>query len=97
MTSASKLPIIIDHNPAQTCFETTVDGHRAVLEYVLENGAMVITHTGVPEAIGGRGIAADLTRAALAHARAAGLKVVPACAYAAAFMQRHSEYTDLLG
>lgn len=97
MTSASKLPITVDHNPAQTCFETTVDGHRAVLEYVLENGAMVITHTGVPEAIGGRGIAADLTRAALAHARAAGLKVVPACAYAAAFMQRHSEYTDLLG
>ena len=97
MTSASKLPISVDHNPAQACFETTVDGHRAVLEYVLEDGAMVITHTGVPEAIGGRGIAADLTRAALAHARAAGLKVVPACAYAAAFMQRHSEYTDLLG
>ncbi len=97
MTSTSNLPNTVHHNPAQACFETTVDGHRAVLEYVLESGAMVITHTGVPEAIGGRGIAADLTRAALAHARAAGLKVVPACAYAAAFMQRHSEYTDLLG
>ena len=97
MTSPSKQPHSIDPNPAKACFETTVDGHRAVLEYVLENGAMVITHTGVPEAIGGRGIAADLTRAALAHARAAGLKVVPACTYAAAFMQRHSEYTDLLG
>ncbi|WP_449466609.1 GNAT family N-acetyltransferase [Stenotrophomonas humi] len=97
MTSASKQPHPIDHNPAQARFETTVDGHLAVLEYVIENGAMVITHTGVPEAIGGRGIAADLTRTALAHARAVGLKVVPACTYAATFMQRHSEYTDLLG
>ncbi len=97
MTSADRPSPSINHNPANACFETTVDGHRAVLEYVLEDGAMVITHTGVPDAIGGRGIAADLTRAALEHARAAGLKVVPACAYAAAFMQRHSEYTALLG
>jgi predicted GNAT family acetyltransferase len=97
MTSTSKQSNPVDHNPSQARFETTVDGHLAVLEYVLEDGRMVITHTGVPEAIGGRGIAADLTRAALAYARATGLKVVPACAYAAVFMQRHSEYTDLLG
>ncbi|WP_269790925.1 GNAT family N-acetyltransferase [Stenotrophomonas sp. Iso1] len=97
MTANPKSPSPVDHNPTQARFETEVDGHLAVLEYVLEDGSMVITHTGVPEAIGGRGIAADLTRAALAHARAAGLKVVPACAYAATFMQRHSEYTDLLG
>jgi len=38
-----------------------------------------------------------LTRAALAHARAAGLKVIPECSYAVAFMQRHGEYADLLG
>ncbi|MCD9086871.1 GNAT family N-acetyltransferase [Stenotrophomonas sp. SY1] len=90
-------PASIQHNPAEHCFETTVDGHRAVLDYELENGVMVITHTGVPQAIGGRGIAAELTRAALEHARSNGLKVVPACAYAAAFMQRHGEYTALLG
>lgn len=78
-------------------FELAVDGHMAVLEYRLEEGAMVITHTGVPEAIGGRGIAGVLTRAALEHARAQGLKVIPACAYAAAFIRRHGEYADLLG
>ncbi len=90
-------PVLIQHNTAASCFETTVDGHHAVLDYELDNGAMVITHTGVPQAIGGRGIAAQLTRAALEHARAHRLKVVPACAYAAAFMQRHGEYTALLG
>lgn len=87
----------IEHDAAANRFQTVVDGQRAVLDYQLDAGVMVITHTGVPEAIGGRGIAAQLTRYALDHARAAGWKVVPACAYAATFMQRHGEYADLLG
>ena len=35
-------------------------------------------------------------RAALADARAAGRKVVPACSYVAKFIERHREYQDLL-
>ncbi|WP_282270350.1 GNAT family N-acetyltransferase [Stenotrophomonas sp. PS02298] len=96
--SLSKPPIPdIEHDAAANRFQTLVDGQRAVLDYELDGGVMVITHTGVPEAIGGRGIAAALTRFALEHARVAGWKVIPACAYAATFMQRHGEYADLLG
>ena len=87
----------IEHDAAAHRFQTVVDGQRALLDYELRGEVMVITHTGVPEAIGGRGIAAQLTRFALDHARAAGWKVVPACAYAATFMKRHGEYADLLG
>ncbi|MGX9719936.1 GNAT family N-acetyltransferase [Stenotrophomonas acidaminiphila] len=93
---ASALPPVA-HDAAAQRFTLAVDGERAVLDYQLRDGTMAITHTGVPEAIGGRGIAALLTRAALAHARASGLKVAPECSYAAAFMQRHGEYADLLG
>jgi predicted GNAT family acetyltransferase len=57
---------------------------------------MTITHTLVPEAIGGRGVAADLTRAALETARANGWKVVPMCSYAVTYLRRHPEYNDLL-
>ena len=87
----------VDHDLAGRRFTARVRGHVALLEYQLKRRRMVITHTEVPEAIGGRGIAAQLTRAALAHARQAGIKVVPECSYAAAFMQRHGEYADLLG
>ena len=87
----------VAHDAAAHRFSVVVDGHPAVLDYLRHGDAMVITHTGVPGAIGGRGIAAWLTRAALAHARAAGLKVIPECSYAVAFMQRHGEYADLLG
>jgi len=86
----------VTHDPAGARFRLDLDGHGAVLEYRLRDGAMVITHTRVPDAIGGRGIAAALVRAALAHARAEGLKVVPECSYVAVFMQRHGEYADLL-
>jgi len=77
-------------------FQRELDGSRAVLQYELSGGVMSILHTRVPDAIGGRGIAAELTGAALRHARAAGWKVRPLCSYAAAYLRKHVEYEDLL-
>lgn len=84
------------HDNATHQFTVDVDGHRGNLDYTLRDGVMTITHTGVPAPIGGRGIAAELTRAALDAARREGWKVMPACAYAAAFFRRHPEFADLL-
>lgn len=86
----------IVHDTAGHRFVIEVDGHEAELVYVPEAGAIAIVHTGVPAPIGGRGIAADLVKAALAFARDEGLKVVPRCAYAEAFLRKHREYDDLL-
>jgi predicted GNAT family acetyltransferase len=86
----------IEHNPSQLRFEWTEDGILSVLDYQLHDGIMIITHTGVPEAIGGRGIAADMTQAALDTARAEGWKVRPLCSYAAAYIRRDPQYQDLL-
>lgn len=85
----------IRHEASASRFTTTVDGHEGFVEYAQTDGTLTITHTVVPSAIGGRGIAARLVRAALDHARAAGLKVVPQCSYAAAFLDKHPEYADL--
>jgi predicted GNAT family acetyltransferase len=52
---------------------------------------MTITHTRVPPEIGGRGIAAELMRAALQVAAERGLSINPACSYAAAYMRKHSQ------
>ena len=86
----------IQHDPAGQRFHVAVDGHDAHLDYRNDGPRMVITHTEVPAVIGGRGIAGALTVAALDYARAAALKVVPACEYAAVFLRRHDEYADLL-
>ncbi len=85
----------IRHDAAQLCFECPVDGLRCVIDYRLVGSVMHITHTEVPPALEGRGIAAALVRFALAHAREHGLKVNPLCSYVRVYMQRHAETQDL--
>lgn len=86
----------VQHDRDSRRFLASVDGVQAELDYEASGGVMRLTHTGVPSAIGGRGVAAELVRAALDHARAQGLKVVPACSYAEGYIKRHPEYQDLL-
>jgi uncharacterized protein len=91
------MPLAIQHDRVAHRFETRVEDMPCLLDYTLAAGVMTITHTEVPAAVGGRGIAAALVQEAMITARAEGWKVVPACSYAAAWMQRHPEYHDLLG
>ncbi len=88
----------IHHDRDRGCFLTEVDGLTARLDYDLDPEAarLVVTHTRVPDAIAGRGIAASLMAAVLEFARSEEIKVVPACSYAAVFMQRHPQYAGLL-
>jgi len=89
-------PVQVFHNAAAHRYEAVVDGHLSICEYEQADGRMVFTHTVVPGELRGRGIAEKLLRVALADARAAGCKVVPACSYVAKFIERHQEYQDLL-
>jgi predicted GNAT family acetyltransferase len=79
------------HVPAAGLFELRIGGAVAVAEYVRGEGTLVCTHTFVPPELRGRGIAERLVRAALEYARAERLRVVPACSYVAAFVERHPE------
>lgn len=86
----------ISHETQHPRFSTSVDGHLCVLDYHLSGAVMTITHTGVPSAVGGKGIAAALTQVALDTARVNGWRVVPTCSYAAVYIKRHPAYADLL-
>ncbi len=85
---------LIRHDPQAQQFTTEVEGSRAHLDYTLTDGVMTITHTRVPPAIGGRGIAAKLMAAALSAARDAGWSVNPACSYAKAYMDKLARGRD---
>lgn len=86
----------IHHDAAAHRFAASVDGTEAFVDYEQHGEQMVITHTRVPESIGGRGIAGQLTQAAFDHARSAGLTVRPQCSYAAAWVERHPDVSDLI-
>ncbi len=88
--------IVVRHNAAEHRFEAEVEGEVSVADYMLQGDRIIFTHTHTPPAQRGRGIAEKLVRAALEHARAEKLKVVPACSYVAAFIDRRPEFKPLL-
>lgn len=90
------MPLDITHDPAARRFAVQVEGYQAELLYRRDDRRLTIDHTGVPAAIGGRGIAGELVKAVLEYARAEGLRVVLACSYSAAYVRRHPEYADLV-
>lgn len=94
---ADPAPLSIVHRPERSCFEAELGEGRAVCAYRRDGPVLLLTHTEVPLALEGRGIAAALVRAALDWARAEGLRVRPLCSYVGAYMRRHPETQDLLG
>jgi predicted GNAT family acetyltransferase len=86
----------VTHNPAASRFEAYVEGELCRADYRMAGDVMRIVHSEVPHRLEGRGLAGQVVRAALDHARANGLKVVPVCGYVRAYMRRHRETHDLL-
>lgn len=83
------------HEPDRQRF-TLPTTPASVLDYSLSPGRVVFTHTGVPPAYRGQGLAALLVEAGLQWAKEQGLKVVPACSYAQLHIQRHPEWQHLV-
>ena len=83
--------VAVTHNEARQRFEATVEGQLCVCDYQMRGSVMWMTHTGVPAAVGGRGIAAELVRVALAWADGRGHRVMPSCSYVDVYMRRHPE------
>lgn len=83
------------HEPDRQRF-TLATTPVSVLDYSLSAGRVVFTHTGVPTAYQGQGLAAQLVEAGLQWAREQGLKVQPACSYVHVYIQRHPEWQHLV-
>ncbi|MDT8409114.1 MAG: GNAT family N-acetyltransferase [Wenzhouxiangellaceae bacterium] len=87
----------IRHDPEDNRFIAEIDDHECQLDYTLDDDVITMTRVFVPPALEGRGIAADITKTALDHAREQNLRVIPSCPYVASWIKRHPEYQDLLG
>lgn len=74
-----------------------LDGHVAEMTYSRAGERIVIIdHTGVPDALRGRGIGEALVRRGVEDARAEGLSIIPLCPFAKAQIARHPEWQDVL-
>jgi predicted GNAT family acetyltransferase len=87
----------VTHNAKSRRFEIpAADGALAFLNYTIEGDRITFEHTFVPDQLRGKGIAANLARAALSEARQRHWKVIAHCPYVAGFVQRHPEFADLV-
>jgi predicted GNAT family acetyltransferase len=86
--NGGRMPPVVDR-PDESRFVVEADGETAELTYKLHDRRFTLVHTGVPDAIGGRGIAGALVRAAVARAAAEGLTIVPRCPYARRWLREH--------
>jgi uncharacterized protein len=84
-------PLQVTDNQAQSRFEVTDDGELGELVYRRRGNRLVLVHTEVPEALGGRGIASLLVQAAVDRAVAEQLTVVPQCPFARRWLERHED------
>jgi predicted GNAT family acetyltransferase len=74
-----------------------VEGREAEMTYSRAGEAsLIIDHTGVPEALRGRGLGEALVRRGVEDARAEGRSIMPLCPFAKAQFDRHPEWQDVL-
>ena len=95
--AATPLDIEREEGEMKGRYVVLLDGHEAEMTYSRAGAKLIIIdHTGVPDALTGRGVGAALVRRGVEDARAEGRKIVPLCPFAKAQIARHPEWRDVL-
>ncbi len=82
----------VRHDENRQRFEIVIDGEVAHLDYrMLSDNVVDFTHTYTPNALRGRGLAAQLVEAGVAHARERGWQVIGSCSYVAAWLAKRGK------
>lgn len=93
----SELDIKREDGPTGGRYLVTIESHTAEMTYSKAGATrLIIDHTGVPDALRGRGAGQALVQRAVEDARAAGMKIIPLCPFAKAQIEKHPEWQDVL-
>jgi uncharacterized protein len=88
--STESSQVVVRNNPDALRYELVVDGEVVgEIDYRLSHDAVVLVHTEVSRALGGRGLGGQLVAGALEDIRAQGLRVVAVCPFVRAYLRRH--------
>jgi predicted GNAT family acetyltransferase len=89
--------ITVEDNEAASRYEALADGEVVgFARYSRRGGRTIFVHTEVSEDHEGEGIGSALVAGALDTERAAARPVVPLCPFVRSFIERHTEYADLV-
>lgn len=78
-------------------FELEVVGKIAFIEFdKIEPNILDLVHTEVPEELSGKGVGSKLVEGALNYCKENGLLVIPSCPFIKKFMDKHTQWNDLI-
>lgn len=93
----SDMDVKREDGPTGGRYLVTIDGHTAEMTYSKAGATrIIIDHTGVPDALRGKGAGQALVKRAVEDARAASIKIIPLCPFAKAQIEKHPEWQDVL-
>lgn len=82
---------MVIHDTEEKKFKLEFPEGTARMEYEESADAVTVLHTNVPEALAGRGLAAELAEAAAAYARETNKDILSECSYMTAWLKRHPD------
>ena len=85
----------LEHNIEASKYEFHIGEHIAYITYDDQNGDMHLTHTIVPDALAGKGLAKTLLEAVLQQIKKDNKKAVAKCSYIVNYQQKHPEASSL--
>lgn len=78
-------------------YHAIVEGHDAEMTYSRASPHLIIVdHTGVPDALRGKGVGQALAAHVVEEAREGGWKIMPLCPFFRAQAMRHKEWLDVV-
>jgi len=85
------------NNTDENQYEFHVGKYLAKIEYIITNkGDIYLTHTEVPIALEGQGIASQLVEKVFADIEEKGLRLVPLCPFVVGYLQKHPDWRKLV-
>ena len=83
-------------NIADRRFEMLVDSDIAFINYKQSGRRIYLTHTEVPPAMEGKGVASALVEKTFRYIEKQDLKFVPLCAFVQSYLQKHPAWNRLV-
>jgi predicted GNAT family acetyltransferase len=84
------------HEKENERFVIYAEGNEVYVEYTMRNNKIDLNHTYTNPALRGKGLAAQVVRAALEFARENNQKVIPTCSYVQSFIAKNDGYKELV-
>ncbi|CAN7512754.1 GNAT family N-acetyltransferase [Rhizobium sp. LjRoot30] len=86
-----------EEQPSGGRYVASLEGHEGEMTFSRTSPQLIIVdHTGVPDALRGKGVGQALAQHAIDDARAGGWKIFPLCPFFKAQAARHPEWKDAL-